>query len=84
MGVANRDASQQTKRRRNIAENSYYQGWKAAAVVGITATAPGKTGAETISEIHLGCKACVENTNADTNQQRYPPNPSSGGNTGTS
>jgi hypothetical protein len=86
MGVGNRDASQLTLKKRNKAENAYANGFKTAILSGIaTATPPARTSAEVVSEIKLGCTQCyIENTTTDPNQQRYPPNFSSGKNTGTS
>jgi hypothetical protein len=87
MGVANRDASQLTLKKRNKTENAYSNGFKAAVLAGIsTATPPARTSAEVVSEIKLGCTACYieNNSDADPNQRRYPPNFSSGKNTGTS
>ena len=85
MGLANRDASQLTKQRRNIAVNSYSNNWKAAVAAGRAgATAPALTSAEVVSEIKLGCVACHTINGNDPNQPRYPYNPSSGKNSGTS
>jgi len=88
MGVANRDASLLTQKRRNMAENAYYNGWKAAVNAGGNAalTAPAKAGAEVLSEIKLGCTACtiIAENGSDPNKQRYPTNVSSGKNTGVS
>jgi hypothetical protein len=80
MGNTNRDASQITKRNRNKAENSYYNQWQSATNMGISATTrPTGAGATVLSEVKLGCKACVEDNGADPNQPRYPENRSSGG-----
>ena len=87
MGVANRDASLLTQKRRNMAENAYYNGWKAAVAAGATAlTGPARAGAEVLSEIKLGCTACtiLEENGSDPNKTRYPANFSSGKNTGVS
>jgi hypothetical protein len=87
MGVANRDASQLTLKKRNKAHNAYSNNFKAAVLTGNAAlTPPAGTSAQVVSEIKLGCTACyIENNNdADPNQQRYPRNFSSGKNTGTS
>jgi hypothetical protein len=85
MGVGNRDASQLTLKKRNKTENAYANGFKAAVLSGIaTATPPARTSAEVVSEIKLGCTACYIENNNDPNQQRYPPNFSSGKNTGSS
>jgi hypothetical protein len=88
MGVANRDASLLTQKRRNMAENAYYNGWKAAVNAGGNAalTGPAKAGAEVLSEIKLGCTACtiIAENGSDPNKQRYPTNVSSGKNTGVS
>ena len=80
MGTANRDASQITKRNRNKAENSYYNQWQSATNNGIAATTrPTGAGAAVVTEVKLGCRACVEDNGADVNQPRYPVNRSSGG-----
>ena len=87
MGVANRDSSLLTQKRRNMAENAYYNGWKAAVAAGGNGfTSPGKSGAEVLSEIKLGCTACtiIEENGSDPNKQRYPANFSSGKDTGVS
>ena len=87
MGVANRDASLLTQKRRNMAENAYYNGWKAAVAAGSTAlTGPARAGAEVLSEIKLGCTACtiLQENGSDPNKTRYPANFSSGKNTGVS
>ena len=87
MGVANRDASLLTQKRRNMAENAYYVGWKAAVAAGGTAlTGPARAGAEVLSEIKLGCTACtiIAENGSDPNKTRYPANFSSGKNTGVS
>ena len=86
MGVANRDASQLTLKKRNKTQNAYSNDFKAAVLTGNAAlTPPARTSAEVVSEIKLGCTACyIENNTTDPNQQRYPPNFSSGKNTGTS
>ena len=87
MGVANRDSSLLTQKRRNMAENAYYNGWKAAVAAGNAGlTSPGKSGAEVLSEIKLGCTACtiIEENGSDPNKQRYPANFSSGKDTGVS
>ena len=95
MGTTVRDASMVTIRKRNIALNSYYQSWKAATVLSSApvsaTTAPGRTSAELIKEIQLGCTACnaVSNEAAknagqtyDRNVSLYPQNPSAGGASG--
>jgi hypothetical protein len=88
MGTANRDASQVTKRNRNKAENSYYQGWKAATVNGSgnsALTAPGASGAESLLEARDGCYVCTvynnsSSANPDPNMLSLnPPNRSAGG-----
>jgi len=82
MGVTNRDSSVLTKKRRGIAENSYYTQWKAAVagpVVQQGLTAPGKVSAEVITEMTLGCSTCAAIAGTDTNNGQYPFNPSSGG-----
>jgi hypothetical protein len=85
MGVANRDASQITKQRRNIAQNAYSNDLKTAVLSGNAAgTSPARTSAEVVSEIKLGCVACYTINGNDPNQPRYPKNVSSGRNTGTS
>jgi hypothetical protein len=87
MGVANRDSSLLTQKRRNMAQNAYYNGWKAAVLAGNAGlTSPGKSGAEVLSEIKLGCTACtiIEENGSDPNKQRYPANFSSGKDTGVS
>lgn len=86
MGVANRDASQLTLKKRNKTQNAYSNDFKAAVLTGNSAlTSPARTSAEVVSEIKLGCTACyIENNTTDPNQVRYPPNFSSGKNTGTS
>ncbi len=84
MGLANRDASQLTKQRRNIALNSYANNFKAAVLSGnAAASSSAKTSAEVVSEIKLGCIACHTINGNDPNQPRYPNNFSSGKNTGT-
>lgn len=89
MGTANRDASQVTVKNRNKALSSYKEQWKnetvnsSAPKVGITG--PATTGAETVTQIRLGCEACTVYTNSlttpnpDPNTTVYPFNPSSGG-----
>ena len=88
MGVANRDASLLTQKRRNMAENAYYNGWKAAVAAGgnTALTGPARAGADVLSEIKLGCTACtiLEENGSDPNKTRYPANFSSGKNTGVS
>jgi len=85
MGVANRDASQLTKMKRNMAENAYTTSFRTAVSNGIsTATPPARTSAEVVSEIKLGCTACYTINGNDPNQQRYRNNFSSGKNSGTS
>ena len=87
MGVANRDASLLTQKKRNIAENSYYNGWKAAVASGnVSVTGPARSSAEVLSEIKLGCTACtiLAEDGSDPNKKRYPNNFSSGKDTGTS
>jgi len=91
MGTANRDASQVTKRNRNKAENSYYQGWSAAvnsATPNSTLKAPASSGAEVLLEIRQGCTDCTIYSNylaipnPDPNTTLYPSNPSRGGPSG--
>lgn len=85
MGVANRDASQLTKQRRNIALNSYSNNFKSAVAVGMAgATPPAITSGGVVSEIKLGCVACYTINGNDPNQPRYSNNFSSGKNTGSS
>ena len=85
MGVGNRDASQITKQRRNIALNSYSNNFKAAVSAGMAGgTAPAITSGGVVSEIKLGCVACYSINGNDPNQPRYPNNFSSGKNTGSS
>ena len=84
MGVTIRDASLLTQKKRNMAQHAYYDAWKTATNAGNTATTnPARSTAEVLSEISLGCTACVVNSssNVDPNMVRYPTNPSSGGNT---
>jgi hypothetical protein len=86
MGLANRDASVLTQKRRNIAVNAYYESWKASTNSGNSAaTGPARASAEVVSEKNLGCTACFVLTNTtDANQLRYPPNVSSRKDTGSS
>jgi len=87
MGVANRDSSVLTMKRRGQAENSYYQQWRVATMSGGTAqpglTAPAKVSAEVVTQITLGCMTCAAITadanGTDKNLTAYPFNPSSGG-----
>ena len=82
MGTTNRDASQVTVKKRNMAENAYYNDWKNVTVTptngnaNMAATRPTGAGAAVVAEIKLGCTACfVENNNdQDPNQLQYPPN----------
>ena len=81
MGTTNRDASQVTIKKRNMAENAYYNDWKNVTVtptgnVSTAATRPTGAGAAVVAEIKLGCTACfVENNNdQDPNQLKYAPN----------
>lgn len=82
MGTTNRDASQVTVKKRNMAENAYYNDWKNVTVtptngkVSSAVTRPTGAGAAVVAEIKLGCTACfVENNgDQDPNQMRYPPN----------
>ena len=83
MGTANRDASQVTVRKRNMAENAYYEQWKNVTVtptgaVSQAATRPTGAGAAVVSEIRLGCTACYAATGVDVNQGQID-NRSSGG-----
>jgi hypothetical protein len=83
MGTANRDASQVTVKKRNQAENAYYNDWKNATVlangpVNAAVTRPTGAGAQVISEIKLGCVACYAATGVDVNQNAIP-NYSTGG-----
>jgi len=87
MGVGIRDASLLTQKRRNMADNAYYNDWKAAAAAGNAGMmAPAKTTAEVFTQIKLGCTTCaiIEENGSDPNKQRYPTNVSSGKNTGVS
>jgi hypothetical protein len=85
MGIANRDASQLTKARRNRAENAYSNDWKSAIANGVqVASSPARTSAEVVTEIKLGCVSCFTINGNDLNQPRYRANPSSSRNTGTS
>ena len=89
MSTTVRDASLVTKRNRNKAENAYYQAWKNATVLSsnpsAATTTPTGAGAQVVSEIRLGCEACVVYNNSrvtpnpDPNTTVYPFNPSSGG-----
>jgi len=83
MGVANRDSSVLTMKRRGQAENSYYQQWRVATMSGGTAqpglTAPAKVSAEVVTQITLGCMTCAAANGTDSNLTPYPFNPSSGG-----
>jgi hypothetical protein len=85
MGVTNRDSSLLTKKRRGIAENSYYTQWKASTMNTSTPlpgiTSPARVSAEVLTEITLGCATCAANANpqTDRNLAQYPFNPSSGG-----
>jgi hypothetical protein len=83
MGTANRDASQVTVKKRNQAENAYYNDWKNATVLAtgstnVAVTRPTGAGAQVIEEIKLGCVSCYAATGVDKNQLT-PPNYSSGG-----
>jgi hypothetical protein len=85
MGIANRDASQLTKARRNRAENAYSNDWKTAIINGVqVATPPARTSAEVVTQIKLGCVSCHTIYGDDVNQPRYTANPSASKNTGTS
>jgi len=63
MPCTNRDASLLTKKRRGVAEFSYYNDWRANTVnnnSGFTnqaVIAPARTSAEVIGEIKLGCQS---------------------------
>ena len=83
MGTGNRDASQVTVRKRNMAENAYYEQWKNATVtptgaVNHAVTRPTGAGAAVVSQIGLGCTACYAATGVDSNQNQIQ-NRSSGG-----
>jgi len=89
MPPTNRDASRLTEQRRNKALNAYYNDWTAAIKSGNpAATAPGKTSAEVVPEIKLGCMACnavsnealkISGQTYDRNVSLYGFNPSQGG-----
>jgi len=87
MGTTNRDASQITKKKRGVAEYSYYLNWSAATVANprATPTGPATTSAEVIGEIYVGGVAAIAYNNSlltpnpDPNHPVYPFNPSSGG-----
>ena len=89
MNVSVRDASLVTKRNRNQAEFSYYQGWQNATVLSANpspaTTTPTGAGAQVVAEIKQGCQACNIYTNSritpnpDPNTTLYPFNPSAGG-----
>jgi hypothetical protein len=92
MAPTNRDASQVTAKKRNIALFSYYTQWKNATGSSsspLSATpGPAGTSAELIKEIQLGGSAALAVTNEaakisgaeyDRNVSLYPANPSSGG-----
>lgn len=81
MGTTNRDASQVTIKKRNMAENAYYNDWKNVTVTPVgkassAATRPTGAGAAVVAEIKLGCTACfvANNNDQDPNQLQYPPN----------
>lgn len=83
MGTANRDASQVTVRKRNMALNAYYEQWKNVTVTPVdgvsqAVTRPTGAGAAVVSEIRLGCTACYAATGVDVNQNQIA-NRSSGG-----
>jgi hypothetical protein len=83
MGTANRDASQVTVKKRNQAENAYYNDWKNVTVLAggstnMAVTRPTGAGAQVIAEIKGGCVACYAATGVDVNQNPIP-NYSSGG-----
>lgn len=89
-----RDASLVTIKKRNIALNSYYNGWLSAVnstYANNSLTSPAATSAEVLAEIHQGCSSCyaVSNNTAknaglayDKNVSLYPNNPSAGGASG--
>lgn len=91
MGVTNRDASLLTQRNRNRALYSYKAAFTNATMTtnGVPSTAgltgPATTGAETLTEANLGCRACTVLTNEinrnlglpnDANTTLYEANPS--------
>ena len=69
MPCTNRDASVLTKKRRGVAEYSYYNDWKTNTVnnnTGFTnqaVIAPARTSAEVLSEIKLGCQTAYAYNN---------------------
>ena len=69
MPCTNRDASVLTKKRRGVAEYSYYNDWKTNTVnnnTGFTnqaVSAPARTSAEVIGEIKLGCQTAYAYNN---------------------
>jgi len=82
MGTANRDSSVLTMKRRGMAENSYFEQWKAATMNTSSpmggVTAPAKRSAEVVTEITIGCMACSALDGTDPNAGVLF-NPSSGG-----
>jgi hypothetical protein len=101
MSTTVRDASLVTQRNRNKAINAYATQFATAvtnsAAPQVGATRPALTSAEVVTQIQLGCTACLAyNTNTsnalglagtDSNIALYPNNPSRGGassSTGTS
>lgn len=70
MPCTNRDASVLTKKRRGVAEYSYYTSWKAATVNNNSGfnnqavIAPARTSAEVVSEIKLGCQTAYAYNNS--------------------
>jgi len=69
MPCTNRDASLLTKKRRGVAEYSYYNDWRSNTVnnkSGFTnqaVIAPARTSAEVIGEIKLGCQTAYAYNN---------------------
>jgi len=69
MPCTNRDASLLTKKRRGVAEYSYYNDWRSNTVnnnSGFTnqaVIAPARTSAEVLSEIKLGCQTAYAYNN---------------------
>ncbi len=92
MGVTNRDASLLTQRNRNRALYSYKAAFTSATMTptnggpsSAAMTGPATTGAETLIEANLGCRACTVLSNEasknagqtyDLNTALYEPNAS--------
>jgi hypothetical protein len=83
MGVTNRDSSILTQKRRGMAENSYYTQWKQATMSNANPQqglkAPAVVSGQVVSEITLGCTACLTYNTPQTDPNIGVFNPSSGG-----